>query len=76
MGMGRVATVAFAVDVSREQSFHFPEDWTLVKALGTLVLEHLHSGMKIFPTSLVATALLQQHEGVQWGEMTNFGTQE
>lgn len=53
----------------REQSVLFPEDWKTVKVLGAIVLERIHSGMKIFPTSMVATALLQQLQGIQWGKM-------
>ncbi len=41
----------------------------MVKSLGAIVLERIHSGMKIFPTSMVATALLQALQGIQWGEV-------
>lgn len=45
-----------------------PHDWKVVEALGDVVLERLHSGMRIFPTSLVATALLNQPSGLQFGK--------
>lgn len=52
----------------REQSVLFSEDWGVVKTIGAIVLDRVHSGMKVFPTCVVATALLQQLEGIQWGE--------
>lgn len=45
-----------------------PEDWKVVKTLGEIILDQIHLGMKIFPTALVATALLQQPTGVQFGK--------
>lgn len=53
---------------SREMSGLLPHDWKVVEALGDIVLERLHCGMKIFPTSLVATVLLQQPHGIKLGK--------
>ncbi len=44
-----------------------PDDWKVVKALGDIVLDRIHSGMKVFPSSLVATALLQKPSGLKLG---------
>lgn len=43
------------------------EDWKIVKTLGSIILDRIQTGMKIFPASLIATALLQQPEGFQFG---------
>lgn len=51
-----------------------PEEWKVVKALGGIILDQIHLGMKIFPTSLVATALLQQPKGFHFGEKVPTGT--
>lgn len=53
---------------SREMSGLLSGDWKVVEALGDIVLEQIHCGMRIFPTSLVATALLQRPHGLQFGK--------
>lgn len=54
--------------VIREVSMLLPEDWKVTKAVGAIVLDRIHMGMKIFPTSMVATAILQQSTGLDFGE--------
>jgi glycerol-3-phosphate O-acyltransferase len=57
-----------AVVCFRERSGLLPDNWIVVEALGDIVVENIHCGMKVFPTSLVATALLQQPNGLQFGK--------
>lgn len=46
-----------------------PDDWKVAKAVGAIVLDQIHLGMKVFPTSLVATAMLQQRTGCNFGKL-------
>ena len=45
-----------------------PGDWKVASEVGATLLGAIHEGMKVFPTSLVATALLQQPAGLHFGE--------
>lgn len=45
----------------------FPEERDVVEELGHIIVERTHFGMRVFPTALVATALLQYPNGLQLG---------
>lgn len=46
-----------------------PGERQLILKLGHMILDHTHQGMRIFPSTLIATAVLQNTGGISLGEV-------
>ena len=46
-----------------------PGERQLVLEVGHMILDHTHQGMRIFPSTLIATTLLQNTGGIPLGEV-------
>ena len=46
-----------------------PGERQLILKLGHMILDHTHHGMRIFPSTLIATAVLQNTGGISLGEI-------
>ena len=54
---------------SRGMSLMLPGERQLILKLGHMILDHTHQGMRIFPSTLIATAVLQNTGGISLGEV-------